>query len=386
MELTRRARRTLVALGVVYALVNAYIGVHSGGDLMTEMALSERLLHGLPLYDLVDTTHGLPWPPFATLALIPFAVLARASMLVAKALWAIGNVALFGWCLMREFRAAGGRWTPVVVAVAAVAQPLQSNFQHLNINIVLLGLVVLAIGELERGQEVRAALWLAVATALKGYPGTMFLYFLARARWRPLLVGGAVVLGLTIVAGLPYGPAGALDLAGSYARLAAGAGSTQALGGQPIGRTVMLLGGSFAAAAAISLATVLAVAAVLWRDRHASAPQSDLGMSAVLALVVAPLDRLHFYVLAFPAWTNAFSALPARAPATTGGRRAWLEALAVGGGALLTSGMLSFIRTPLPEPLRFIRQHTYPLGAFILLLLLVARRVLVPQPAIAQPT
>jgi Glycosyltransferase family 87 len=386
MELSRRARRTLVALGVVYALVNAYIGVHSGGDLMTEMALSERLLHGLPLYDRVDTTHGLPWPPFATFALIPFALLARASMLVAKALWAIGNVALFGWCLMRECRAAGGRWTPVVLAVAAVAQPLQSNFQHLNINIVLLGLVVLAIGELERGREMRAAIWLAVATALKGYPGTMFLYFLARARWRPLLVGGAVVLGLTIVAGLPYGPAGALDLAGSYARLAAGAGSTQALGGQPIGRTVMLLGGSLAAAAAISLVTVLAVAAVLWRDRHASAPQSDLGMSAVLALLVAPLDRLHFYVLAFPAWTNAFSALPPPARTTTARRRAWLEALAVGGGALLTSGMLSFIRTPLPEPLRFIRQHTYPLGAFVLLLLLVARRVLVPQPAIAQPT
>lgn len=378
MELTPRARRTLGALGVTYALVNAYIGVHSGGDLMTEMALSERLLHGLPLYDLVDTTHGLPWPPFATLALIPFALLARVSMLVSKALWAIGNVALFGWCLVQGFRTAG-RWTPVVLAVAAVAQPLQSNFQHLNINIVLLGLIVLAIGELERGHELRAAVWLAVATALKGYPGTMFLYFLARGRWRALVTGVAVTFALTLVAGLPYGPAGGIDLAATYARLAAGAGSTQALGGQPIGSTVVLLGGSLVAAAALSFLTVAAVAAVLRRDRQTGRPFRDLGMTAVLALLVAPLDRLHFYVLAFPAWTDSFAA-----PAPPRARRLWLGALAV--GALLTSGMLSFIRMPLPEPLRFIRQHTYPLGAFLLLLLLLGRRVLVPQPAVAQPT
>jgi alpha-1,2-mannosyltransferase len=378
-ELTPRARRILLALGGLYALVNAFIGVHSGGDLVIEMALTERLLHGLPLYDVVDTSHGLPWPPFATFALIPFALLGRVSLLVPKALWAIGNVALFGWCLVRGFRAAG-RWTPVVLAVAAVAQPLQSNFQHLNINLVLLGLVVLAIGELARGRELRAAVWLGVATALKGYPGAMFLYFLARGRWRPLAAGAAVALGLTIAAGLPYGPAGGLTLARTYARLAAGAGSTQALGGQPIGRTVMLLGGSMATVLTCNLLVVIAVAAALWRGRRAGAPLPDLGMTAVLALLVAPLDRLHFYVLAFPAWIDGFSQ-----PAPARARALWIGTLAA--GALLTSGMLSFLRAPMPEPLQFLRQHTYPLGAFTLLLLLVARRALIPQPpAVAQPT
>ena len=375
MELTPRARHTLVALGVVYALVNAFIGVHSGGDLMTEMTLTERLLHGLPLYQGVNTTDGLPWLPFATFALIPFALLARASMLVAKAVWAVGNVALFGWCLVRGFQAVG-RWQPVVLAAAAVAQPLQSNFQHLNINIVLLGLVVLAIGELERGHEMRAAAWLAVATALKGYPGAMFLYFLARGRWRPLGAGVALVLGLTAAAGLPYGPAGALSLGESYLRLATGAESTHALGGQPIVRTMLLLGGGLLTAGALNLLAVLAVGAVLWRDRHAGEPLPDLGMTAVLALLVAPLDRLHFYVLTFPGWTDSFTR---PAPGRGRARRLWLAALAI--GALLTSGMLSFIRTPLPEPLRFIRQNTYPLGAFILLLLLVARRALDHQPS-----
>src|SRR2546429_1617721 len=187
-ELTPRARRFLLALGGLYALVNAFIGVHSGGDFVFHLRLAERLLQGQPLYADFDGSIGLPWPPFAIVTLVPFALLARLSLPLTKAAWAIGNVALFGWCLVQAYRHAG-RWTPVVLAVAAVAQPLQSNFQHLNINIVLLALVVLAIADLEQARELRAALWIGVATALKGYPGAVLLYFLARARWRPLVAG-----------------------------------------------------------------------------------------------------------------------------------------------------------------------------------------------------
>src|SRR2546428_760727 len=140
-ELTPRARRFLLALGGLYALDNAFIRVHSGGDFVFHLRLAERLLQGQPVYADFDGSIGLPWPPFAIVTLVPFALLARLSLPLTKAAWAIGNVALFGWCLVRGYRHAG-RWTPVVLAVAAVAQPLQSNFQHLNINLVLLALVV----------------------------------------------------------------------------------------------------------------------------------------------------------------------------------------------------------------------------------------------------
>src|SRR5207249_3360471 len=135
-------------------------------------------------------------------ALLPLALLARLSLPLTKAVWAIGNVALFGWCLVRGYRHAG-RWTPVVLAVAAIAQPLQSNFQHLNINLVLLALVTLAIADLEQAREMRAALWIGVATALKGYPGGVFLYFLARGRWRPPVVGVTVAVALSFLVVLP---------------------------------------------------------------------------------------------------------------------------------------------------------------------------------------
>ena len=377
-ELTPRARRFLLALGGLYALVNAFIGVHSGGDFVFHLRLAERLLQGQPLYADFDGSIGLPWPPFAIVTLVPFALLARLSLPLTKAAWAIGNVALFGWCLVRGYRHAG-RWTPVVLAVAAVAQPLQSNFQHLNINVVLLALVVLAIADLEQGHEMRAALWIGVATALKGYPGAIFLYFLARGRWRPLVAGVTAAVGLTFLVVVPAGLAGAAIVPG-YVHLALTAQSTQALAGQSIGGLVARLGGNVATAVILDLLAVAGVAAVLWRGRAASEPTYQVGMTAVLAVLLAPLDRLHYYVLAFPAWTDTFSR-----PAPPRGRAVWFTALAV--GALLTSGMLSHFRGPLPTVLWTVRQNTYNFGALILLIVLVARRVARPQPLpVSQPT
>jgi len=377
-ELTPRARRVLLALGGLYALVNAFIGIHSGGDFVFHLRLAERLLQGQAPYADFNGAIGLPWPPFAIVTLVPFALLARLSLPLTKAVWAIGNVALFGWCLVQAYRHAG-RWTPVVLAVAAVAQPLQSNFQHLNINIVLLALVVLAIADLEQGREMRAALWIGVATTLKGYPGVILFYFLVRGRWRPPVAGVAAAAGLTFLIMVPAGLAGPAIVSG-YMHLALTAQSTQALAGQSIGGLVTRLGGSVATAVILDLLAVAGVAAVLWRGRASSEPTYEVGMSAVLAVLLAPLNRLHYYVLAFPAWTDTF-----RRPAPPRGRAAWLTALAL--GALLTSGMLSQYRGPLPAVLWTVRQNTYNFGALILLIVLVAQRVAPPQPLpVSQPT
>ncbi|PYO98746.1 MAG: hypothetical protein DMD60_03430 [Gemmatimonadetes bacterium] len=346
-ELTPRARRILLALGAVYALVNSVIGVHSGGDFVFHLRLAERLLQGQPPYADFNGAIGLPWPPFAIFALGPFALLARLSLPLTKAVWAVGNVALFGWCVVRGYQHVG-RWTPVVLAVAAVAQPLQSNFQHLNINLVLLALVVRAIGDLEQGREMRAALWIGVATALKGYPGAIFLYFLARGRWRPLAVG------VTAAGGLSF-----LVVNGISVALVAWLMPGFSLSG---------LGAAILASIVVGLTSWFASAFVG-------------GSGRVLAVLLAPLDRLHYYVFALPAWTDLFSR---PAPARGWRRAAWLGLLGV--AALLTSGMLSHISSALPTVLRVIRQNTYNVGAIILLLVLVTRRAVLSQPPQPSPT
>ncbi len=374
--MTPRERRVLLALGGLYALVNTFIGVHSGGDLVFHLRLAERLMQGLPPYADFDTARGMPWPPFAIFALTPFALLARLSLPFAKGLWAVGNVALFGWCVVRAHSRVG-RWLPVVLAVAAVAQPLQSNFQHLNINIVLLGLVVLAMDDVERGRDLRAALWIGVATALKGYPGAIFLYFLARGRWRPLVAGVVAAVGLSFLVMLPAGLAGA-TIVPDYVHLALTAQSTQALAGQAIGGLVARLGGGVATAVALDIIASGVVAAALWRRRRLEpgAAASDLGMAAVLAVLLAPLDRLHYYVLGFPAWTDTFAR-----PAPARGRAAWYTVLAV--GALLMSGMLGHIHSPLPAVLWIIRKNTYIFGALTLLIVQVAQRARPLEPSSA---
>jgi len=374
--LTPRERRVLLALGGLYALVNTFIGVHSGGDLVFHLRLAERLMQGLPPYADFDTARGMPWPPFAIFALTPFALVARLSLPFAKGLWAVGNVALFGWCVVRAHSRVG-RWLPVVLAVAAVAQPLQSNFQHLNINIVLLGLVVLAMDDVERGRDLRAALWIGVATALKGYPGAIFLYFLARGRWRPLVAGVVAAVGLSFLVMLPAGLAGA-TIVPDYVHLALTAQSTQALAGQAIGGLVARLGGGVATAVALDIIASGVVAAALWRRRRLEpgAAASDLGMAAVLAVLLAPLDRLHYYVLGFPAWTDTFAR-----PAPARGRAAWYTVLAV--GALLMSGMLGHIHSPLPAVLWIIRKNTYIFGALTLLIVQVAQRARPLEPSSA---
>jgi len=149
----------------VYAVVNAFIGVHSGGDFVFHLRLAERLLQGQPLYS-TSMARWRPWP--AVCDLRPDPVRPAGTTQPAAHQDPVGGrqrsaVRLVSGSGYRH----AGRWTPVVLAVAAVAQPLQSNFQHLNINLVLLAFVVLAIADLEQGREMRAALWIGVATALK---------------------------------------------------------------------------------------------------------------------------------------------------------------------------------------------------------------------------
>ncbi|TLY54710.1 MAG: hypothetical protein E6K55_05175 [Gemmatimonadetes bacterium] len=96
--MTPRERRWLLGIGVCYAAVVIPIGVHKGGDFADELSQSERLLHGVPLYDALPGK-GIWWPPFTALGLVPFALVSRASMGVAKALWAILNVSCLGGSL-----------------------------------------------------------------------------------------------------------------------------------------------------------------------------------------------------------------------------------------------------------------------------------------------
>ena len=167
-RLTPRERAWLIGIGVLYAAVVIPIGIHKGGDFTQELTRSERLLSGVPLY-VENPRGGIWWPPFTALGLVPFALVARWSLALAKAGWAALNVVSLGWTVARA-RAWTTGWTPVVLALAAVGKPLQSNYEHLNLTPILLALIVATAADLEARHDGRAGWWIGLATAIKGFP------------------------------------------------------------------------------------------------------------------------------------------------------------------------------------------------------------------------
>ena len=368
--LTPRATRWLLGIGLLYAAVVIPIGVHKGGDFPTELRQSERLLQGAPLYQALPGK-GIWWPPFTALGLVPFALVARWSLVLAKALWAALNVGCLGWSLALARRWTSG-WLPAALAVVAVGKPLQSNFEHLNITPILLVLVMAAAADLRAGRETRAGAWLGLATAIKAFPVLVLMYFLVTRRWRGLAVGVAVAVALTLGAMLPYGPAGAISAVLAWGRLGTEAATFGNTGTQSLAGFGAFFGWSPAAVAALGVACV--AAAVLAMRRSAAGPLHGVAVASLVAVLCSPIAWLYYHTLAFPGWLAALT----REPTGSAWRRA-----ALWGAALLTSGVLTF--GPYSRWLRFIGAANYTWGSLLLLAILVFDRLHQPPSVPKSP-
>jgi alpha-1,2-mannosyltransferase len=354
------------------------IGVHKGEDITAEIGRSTLLLHGQPLY-LTPPTQGTWWPPFSTLFIVPLALVATASLAVAKGLWAALSVWCFGWSLWT----AGTRWgwRAAWLAVAAVAVPLQDNFQHLNIETVLLALVVAAIVDVAEGREARAGLWLGAAIALKAFPALLLLWLAYRARWRAVGAGVAVAAGLTYVSLLPFGPLGALTQLHDWVALSVHAQSqagaaVSALHMEKLARLTYALGGGTTAVVLAHLAVIAVAAWLVSRRPPADDTPLEAGAVLLVAVLIAPIAWLHTFTLAFPVWVAAIANRPALAGKA---RIAWTMALGLAG--LLTSGMLGHIH--FPAGLAFVPAFNDVVGSLLLLTMLLVQRTLRLTPMAA---
>ncbi|HYK82040.1 MAG TPA: glycosyltransferase family 87 protein [Gemmatimonadales bacterium] len=375
--LSARERRTLVALAVLYAAVVVPVGIRRGGDFVQELALSDRLVTGAtPLYT-HNPAKGVFWPPFAIAALVPFALVARASVALSQALWAVVNVVLLGWSLTRL----AGRWgwRPVVLAVAAVAKPLQGNFEHQNLQVVLLALTVATVDDLEQGRERRAGLWVGLATAVKIFPGLLLVYLALRRRWRGCATGLATAAAATVGSMLRYGPGGAVAAVADWVVLSRAGQRAAGFGFQPLGSWVGGLGGSEVAIWLAMAAGGALVFATIAARGPTEEPLYEVGLVTVLAVLVSPIGWFYYHLLAIPAWVAALT-LPV--PETRWAARTWQGTLLVAG--VLLSGMLTFDHI-YPDALEIVKRYNYVWGAVLLLGALAAHRLVQfrrsPQPA-----
>ena len=354
----------LIALGVVFAAYAIPVGIHKGIDAEIHINAAQLLLARRPLYSEAPGI-GVWWPPFAVLALTPFALIARVSMPLAKGVYSVISIVCLVWSIGR-FGRAGHRY--VATAVAAVAVPLQTNFDYLNLNAVLLALLVAAGFDLAGGRDRRAGVWLGIATALKAFPVLLLIYLAYRRRWRALAWGAGVAAGLSACALLPLGIPDALTAAQHWFTSSA-AGVWVA---HPRNQSLpALLGRLGVPAAGIVTMDVLLVAMTAFALRRAPRDEEliyDLGIVALLMVLLSPLAWEHYYLLAMPAWL----AVLARVDERTRGFSAAL--LATG---IATSGFLTVWSGSLRGVL--LEHSIYAWGALSLLLALLIERI--PFPA-----
>jgi alpha-1,2-mannosyltransferase len=178
-------------------------------DLRVYRAAGHSLLHHGAPYRSFFTVHHLPftYPPFALLVLAP---LSLGPLRPTEAgWWLLSAVALVATLYLLIPSHVSGRDLPAArrLAIAAllggaatlVLEPVRSNMDYGQINLLLMWLVVVDLRQ--RSPRLRG-LGIGLAAAVKLTPLVYLLYFAVRRDWRSVVQGVATFSALTLVAGL----------------------------------------------------------------------------------------------------------------------------------------------------------------------------------------
>ena len=192
-------------------------------DLGGYLWAGEALLKGLPLYE--DFAPGVrnTWAPFFALFAVPLALLDRVSPLLSRGIWIAVNLAsllvvlalvarrLTGKSLRLRAEVAEGE---VSLASASLLVPLfltdrfvSTNFDHLQINLVLFALV---LGGLELGARRRDAaggVLIGLASAIKVMPLVFVPYLVFRRKWKLAATAVVSFAAFSLSPALILGPA-----------------------------------------------------------------------------------------------------------------------------------------------------------------------------------
>ncbi len=206
--------RALALLAVLFAVLSTGNAINKGGDAAVFFEGGRRFLAVEPLYAGSSAADGFIGPPFQAAFFAPFAALSAVSPVAARLLWHALNLACFAlgvWWSLEAWNAARGRlglseltWLPMLFApLAAILLPLQTNFEHQNMNALLLAFIAGATVQLLVGSAIVAGVFIGVATALKAFPALLIVYLLVRRHWTAALAAIASATALSIV--LPLG-------------------------------------------------------------------------------------------------------------------------------------------------------------------------------------
>jgi alpha-1,2-mannosyltransferase len=333
--------RVLALLAVFFAVVSTGNAINKGGDAAVFFEGGRRFLAAEPLYAGSSAADGFIGPPFQAAFFAPFAALAAVSPTAARLLWHALNLACFAlgvWWSLTAWNAARWRlglpelaWLPMLFApLFAILLPLQTNFEHQNMNALLLAFIAGATVQLLIGSTIVAGVFIGVAAALKAFPALLIVYLLVRRQWTAALaaISSAAALSIVLPLGV-YGYAGFVDLAKTFWRLGNSGwpvrGNNQSLiaaidrltmghfgAADMFGvRAADLAGVRTAAEAPVATAVFAVVAGVLLlfqfltllrTPRAQAAVPVEMASVTVLAILLSPIAWDHYWTMMFPAF------------------------------------------------------------------------------------
>ncbi len=354
-------------LVLLFALLNVVNALNKGGDAEVFFEGGRRFLRVEPLYEGSSAGFGFIGPPFQAIFFAPFAAIASAHPIAARLLWHSVNVSCFvlgtwlwartWWTVRRELGLPDSSWFPALfIPLAAILLPLQTNFEHQNMNTVLLALLAGATWQLTLGSPIVAGALVGIAASLKAFPLLLVLYLVARREWR---ASAAAVITTIVLTGLPavvYGPGAYVDLLTTFGRLANSGWPVRGNNQSLVAALDRLSGGStaegvrsFADApgvftlyclAAGTLVVLTFVAIALYPRKVRASIPIEIATVTVLAILLSPIAWDHYWLLMFPAFMILYDCAPLSGAV---GRYAfWIAALLTTGLSPLTIGRRGF--------------------------------------------
>ncbi len=214
-----RLRIVLVILVAVF-IASAVRNIREEGDFRGYLEVGELVLQGGDIYR--DSRPEVnTWPPFFAVVCVPFALLARVSVYLARGVWLAVNAALV-WSMVRiavalvyrrRLTLAGGAGA-ISIASLAVFAPLVltsrfflGNFDRLQINMFILFCCLAACLLLARGRAAAGGALIGFAAAVKVLPVFFFPYFLWKRWWTALGAALATAVLCTLSPIVVFGPA-----------------------------------------------------------------------------------------------------------------------------------------------------------------------------------
>ncbi len=209
----------LFLLFVPNIFVSASTHRSRGGDFRGFLVAGERFLDGTFLYHGSSVATNVTWPPFFSLFIVPFTLLARISLPMTQVLWYITNAALLIvtidiWCRISyrkplgwfdETRRLSFYSMSVFIPLVLITQPIFKVFVQLQLNVLILFLLSLTFFYLQDDRECLSGLYLGFATALKAFPILVIPYLAYRRKSRTIVVMALSTIVLTMLPALRYG-------------------------------------------------------------------------------------------------------------------------------------------------------------------------------------